>query len=313
MGRRRREITKVQLPDFLLSRKALEQLTDLFLEKRTALSAVGTNGFGPRVTDLEAALELLRRITGYTRSILGLREDPEPEPRIVLTHELEGLPRRTVKAYLVFVPLGVGLAAGAALVSPGPVAFVALGAGFVLLVIPYIVFRRIRLNIEHECSYLRDEAGQAAIVIDQLPRIQFQSYLAHEYAHHLYFPLKNHNGPKWMREGWARLLQWSVVEALSHSERDSAYTYHALCQIVGELKFACEVVAKTLEIKLPSEVRRARTPFHTNPLFCLVTGTPTFYAPDMLDHAVGTAAFFLAEKKFGSERALKEDLLSLFF
>jgi len=155
-----------------------------------------------------------------------------------------------------------------------------------------------------------DAKGEGEIIIDQLPSIQFQSYLVHEYAHHIY-ALQREQRERWVREGWARLVQWQVSNDLNRLEENPAYLYHALVQIIGELKFACQIIASALGTRLPAKVRGIRTIYHRNPLFTLLTGTPATKTIPLIDHAIGTASHFLALESRGLEATLHGDLLAL--
>jgi hypothetical protein len=86
---------------------------------------------------------------------------------------------------------------------------------------------------------------------------------------------------------------------------DPAYLYHALQQIVSEMKFACQIMATALHQRLPRKVRRIRTLYHANPLFNLVTGTPGFSPAKLSHNAIGTAAYFLAEQNRGKDEMLR--------
>jgi hypothetical protein len=186
----------------------------------------------------------------------------------------------------------------------GEALWIARGAIFALFVIPLLFYRRARINIEHECGYVRDAKGRSVIVIDQLRTIQFQSYLAHEYGHHLYLEQWGSGNEVWVREGWARLVQWQVVEQLCREEENQAYLYHALVQIIGELKFACEIISRALHQRLPLQVRSIRTLYQRNPLLRLLTGTPGFSTIRLIDHAVGTALYFLEADRIGPRETL---------
>lgn len=58
--------------------------------------------------------------------------------------------------------------------------------------------------LTHACHRWRHDflsKGEAEIMIDPLPSIQFESYLAHECAHHVHFFLGKTNEEAWLREG----------------------------------------------------------------------------------------------------------------
>jgi hypothetical protein len=275
----------------------LDSLTDLLLEKERLLRCLRGKDFGPRITDPEEAGRFLSRISECTRDVLGVSAKV-PEPELQLRHNLSRLPRQTLKSYLFFVPLCLIL--GIATASQGfrtsltyPIVFSALT---LLLLIPLLVHRRTRLHLEHQCHYVRAN-GKGTIMMDELESIPFQSYLAHEYAHHLLFSLSGEPQETWTKEGWARLVQWRVVSRLAEEEGNPAYLHHALFQIVSELKFICILLACFHHRRLPRKIRRIRTLYHSNPLFRLITGTPGFHAERLLEHALGTAVFFLDCRK----------------
>jgi hypothetical protein len=188
--------------------------------------------------------------------------------------------------------------------EPSAALWIARGAIFTLFIIPLLFYRRARINIEHECGYVRDSKGRSVIVIDQLRTVQFQSYLAHEYGHHLYLEQWGSRNEMWVREGWARLVQWQVVQQLCRQEDNQAYLHHALVQIIGELKFACDIISRALHQRLPFRVSLLRTIYQRNPLLRLLTGTPGFSTSRLIDHAVGTAFYFLEAARKGPQEAL---------
>jgi hypothetical protein len=143
--------------------------------------------------------------------------------------------------------------------------------------------------------------------MDHLPLFQFQSYLAHEYAHHVYGFLWGEKDPSWVREGWARLLQWKIVQQLQGPQERPEYLHHALVQIIGELKFACLLVSGALGVKLPWKVRMIRTIYQRNPLVTFLTGTPLTNVASLAEHAVGTAVYFMADDRYGARHALMQN------
>jgi hypothetical protein len=296
-------------PASLVSEKNVKDLTKILLEKNDRFQALKKSDFGRRVVDLKEAQALLQRVAEITHEALELSEPHPALPELRLTHNLRKLPAMAARAYLVYIPMCILLlyliisvaAAGFAL-------FLTLMALFWVLATPYLVYRRTRLNIEHSGRYIRKAEGKGIIEIDQLPQVQFQSYLAHEYAHHLYYELGGQAEEAWLREGWARLAQWHVVNHLAASQGNPAFLYHALVQIIGELKFACTILSNILYIRIPHEVQRIRTIYHNNPFYRLFTGTPGYNVKSLTRHAVGTACCFLAQSRHGTEQALKEGL-----
>jgi hypothetical protein len=111
-----------------------------------------------------------------------------------------------------------------------------------------------------------------------------------------------------MREGWARFVQWKVARRLSRREGRPAHLYPVLVQIIGELKFACGIIATRLNRPLPLKVRLIRTLYTSNPLVALLTGTPLTPPGALFEHAVGTAVLFLLEQAEGTEAVLKMGL-----
>jgi hypothetical protein len=242
-----------------------------------------------------------------TRSTLALDDLPKTVPSIRFTRRLSRLPRQIVLLYLLLSPAGLLFLYLTPTASQASTAlWVARGAMISLFVIPLLFYRRARINIEHECGYVRDSKGKSVIVIDQLRTLQFQSYLAHEYGHHLYLERGESGNEEWVREGWARLVQWQVVQQLCRQEENPAYLYHSLAQIIGELKFACEIISKALHKRLPFRVWLIRTMYQKNPLWRLLTGTPGFNPVRLIDHAVGTAVFFLEADRIGPHEALRQ-------
>ena len=293
------------MPGSLTTAKALQRLIRILLEKENLRRRLPPGNIGPRVSHEEEAQPLLDRVIQLTRSTLALDELPETIPTIRFTRRLSRLPRQIVLLYLLFSPAGLLFLYLTPTTSEASTAlWVARGAMFSLFVIPLLFYRRARINIEHECGYVRDSKGKSVIVIDQLRTVQFQSYLAHEYGHHLYFERGESGNEAWVREGWARLVQWQVVQQLCRLEENPAYLYHSLAQIIGELKFACEIISKTLHQRLPFRVRLIRTIYQKNPLWRLLTGTPGFNPVRLIDHAVGTAVFFLEADRLGPGETL---------
>ena len=310
MERTKRAVPIRFLPEFLSTAEALQGLIQLLLEKEKLRRSLKARDFGPRITDPEQARLLLARVIRETLTALNLREHTQRVPRLVHTTRISRLPRQIVILYLMFLPITLWLLY-LSLSQPGgsPALWMVRGAAFTLLAIPLLVYRRARLNIEHGCGYVRDSEGQGVIVIDQLPLIQFQSYLAHEYAHHLYCERFGAHNEEWLREGWARLVQWQMMQHFCRLENDPAYLYHALLQIIGELKFACQLISKKLRKRLPREVKRIPSIYRLNPLLRLLTGTPGFSTIRLLEHAVGTARFFLAAQRFGPQEALRNSVM----
>ena len=297
------------IPDSFVNYGNLESLIEILLGKEELRKSLDCSDFGKRVKSLDEAEDLLDSVARVAHGVLHLGAVCPVKPVLVLSAELKKLPVMTIKLYVLFLPISILLLylafSAPARLAGLPVALVAI---LFVLATPYLVARRTRLNLEHSAKYIRKQDGQSIIVLDQLPRVQFQSFLAHEYAHHLYYELGGRTDEAWLREGWARLVQWHVVRELSQSEQNPAFEYHALLQIIGELKFATVLLAKILFYRLPKKVKRIRTIYHANPLYRLLTGTPGFDWRSLTRHAVGTASSFLAEARHGVDYALREPL-----
>jgi hypothetical protein len=294
------------LPESLTTAEALDGITQLLLEKEALRRSLKVGDFGSRVREMHQAERLFILVIEATHKAMDLDEIPHAAPKLVLTQRLGQLPRKIVALFCMLLPVSLFLFY-LSLGQPGDngALWMVRVALVLLMTIPLPLYRRARLNIEHECGYARDSQGAAAIVIDQLPTIQFQSYVAHEYAHHLYFERFGVRDEEWMREGWARFVQWQVMNHLFRVEDNPGYLYHALIQIIGELKFACELISRVLRRKVPRRVRLIRSPYQRNPLKRLLTGTPGFDVGRLIGHAVGTAAYFLEAERQGSQKLLK--------
>lgn len=293
------------LPESLTTTGSLQRLIRLLLEKEKLRRRLPPGNFGPRVTREEEAQALLDRVIEVSRRTLALAEHPQTVPSLRLSRRLSQLPRQIVILYLLFAPVGLFFLYLILKESEGSGAlWIARGAIIALFVIPLLLYRRARINIEHQCGYVRDSDGKAVIVIDQLRTVQFQSYLAHEYGHHLYLERWESGNEEWVREGWARLLQWQVVQQLCRQEENPTYLHHSLVQIIGELKFACEIISRALHKRVPFRVWHIRTIYQRNPLLRLLTGTPGFNPARLIEHAVGTAVFFLEAERIGPQEAL---------
>jgi len=296
------------LPKSLISFEILDELMALLLEKEEIRHTIKHTDFGSRITGEEEANHLLQKISKVTREALGISTLDLPDPGIELTSRISQLPWQTARLCFVFFPISLLFLYFTLHYSDGGVAvWLVRGVILFLLAFPFIYRRRLRINIEHECGYLRDTEGISTIIIDQLPAIQFQSYLSHEYAHHLYYHYFGDEGEKWMREGWSRLVQWQVARHLFRQEDNSAYLYHVLVQTIGELRFACNLICMAFRMKVPRKVRRIRTIYQSNSLFSFFTGTPGFDVESLVDHGVGTAFYFVTERRIG----LKETIWKL--
>ena len=295
------------LSESLATPEALVRLSQILIEKEKLHRTLKDKDFGSRVINLEEARHSLSRVMQVTLQVLQLDNPPAATPELVLSERLSRLPRQIVVLYLLFLPPILFFLYLTLIQSEGGGAlWLVRGAIVFLLFVPLLFYRRARINIEHECGYVRDSEGKAVIVIDQLPTVQFLSYLAHEYGHHLYFELVGTGEESWRREGVARLLQWQVMQQLYHQENKGAYLYHALVQVIGELKFACELIGRVIHQRVPRQVRSINTIYQKHPLLRLLTGTPGFSTTRLINHAVGTAIYFLEAHRLGSEQALRK-------
>jgi hypothetical protein len=205
-----------------------------------------------------------------------------------------------------FSALALCLTAASSLASPLGHAYIPVaGSGLSLLAIPLLIHRRTRIHLEHQCIYTTDEQGRGTIQMAQLPRIQFDSYFAHEFGHHLLRMNTEAGGAAWRREGWARLFQWAVVSTMAKEADEPAYLYHALTQTIGELKFACEMICVALKRPVPKRLRSVKSMYSTNPVFCLITGTPLTDMDELARHGLGTAFYILAAEREGVEAVLQ--------
>ena len=297
------------IPASLVTYENLQNLMQLLTEKESLRRNLKSGNLGQRLKSVEEANALLDRVAKITHEVLRREDNLPKEPQLVLTDRLKKLPAMTFRIYLFYIPLCALLLYLVLSAPKGGVALlVVLAALVLLLAVPYLVYRRTRLNIEHSGKYRRKAEGRAVIEIDQLQSVQFQSCLAHEYAHHLYYELGGQIEEAWPREGWARLVQWHVMDNLCRTEENPAYLYHVLLQIIGELKFACIVLSSLLRVRLPSKVRRIRTIYSNNPFYRLIAGTPGFSMNSLTRHAVGTASCLLIERRYGLHQALRECL-----
>lgn len=288
------------LPPHLVRESTLEQLISMLQDKEGLRERVSPEGFGPRVTDAVEAQRLLHKVASVSQEVLDLPFTWVSEPKLVLTQRLSQLPQQTLNLYALFLPITLPfLYVAFSQQATGAALWLVRGAALFLLAAPLLMYRRSRINIEHQCGYVRNWKGEAAIVVDQLPAIQFQSYVAHEYAHHVFYEHFGRNENGYVKEGWSRLVQWQVVRRLSRRENNPAYLTHALTQITSELKFACEVISMARGQRLPRQVRRIPTLYHRNPLRRAFTGMPGFNPLRLLDQAVGTASCLLAAQRFG--------------
>jgi len=293
------------LPKSLISFEILDELMTLLLEKEELRHTINHTDFGSRITSEEEANHLLKKISKVTREALGISTLDLPDPGVELTNRFSQLPWQTARLYLFFLPVSLLFFYFTLQHSDGGVAVLLVrGVILFLLAFPFIYRRRLRINIEHDCGYQRNKGGISTIIIDQLPAIQFQSYLAHEYAHHLYYHYFSDEGETWIREGWSRLVQWQVARHLFRQEDNSAYLYHVLVQIIGELRFACNLICMAFRMKVPRKVRRIRTIYQSNSLLSFITGTPGFDAESLVNYSVGTAFCFVAERRIGLTKTI---------
>jgi len=293
------------LPKALLSYDVLDDLCELIREKEKCRVFLQEGNYGSAVADENEAQLLLSKIIRVTGEVLQRDIVDIPEPRIILTRRMSTLPRQTMRLYIIFVPLVLFfLYLTLQYKDAGIDVWFIRIVIFFLLVFPLIFRKRMRLNIEHDVEYIKCGNGGTTITIDQLPSTQFQSFLAHEYAHHLYYHYFGDASERWIKEGWARLVQWKVVQHLCREEKNPAYLFHVLNQIIGELKFVCSLICRIFGMSVPSHVRRIRTMYQGTLLLNFFTGNPGFDPNSLMQHGVGTASYFLAERRMGLHETL---------
>lgn len=292
-------------PNALTTVDAFYELLDMLLafdEKRRSLRL---KGFGAPVRTEERGKELLDRVAEITGELLGNVRPTGERPALVLIGDLRRLPFLTLRLYVLLLPL-VGFLFYMTLGHPpeDPAVWFVRAVLLFLLAFPLIYRRRLRLNLEHRCRYGRDSAGKAFLYMEELEEIPFQSYLAHEYAHHVYRNLFGDRGDLWFREGWCRMIQWKVCERLAVREDEPAFYHHVLLQVTGEIKFGLELMGRALRLGLPSRARRVKTIFRINSLVNFFTGTPGYDVRSLLAHSLGTSFFCLAERRVGFEETI---------
>lgn len=243
---------------------------------------------GPRTTP-ERAEELFKRV--YLQ-LISLVKDEFPLP------ELRFLPfgRQLTKNILIFsllVSCMVGLLFCVVIIAHArgflslreTVLLMLFACG--LLYLPFPLYRRTRINMEHNCRYIRDE-HKGHVVIGDVREGMFISFCAHEMAHH-FLREKGRGGGSW-EEGWARWTQLKISEVLSQEYEVDALT-PVLTLLVGELKEA--LILTKGDRPIPGWVRRVRSPFHTSSFGRWVRGEPGYSKESFSFHALGTAAFAL--------------------
>ncbi len=297
----------ITLPKKLLNDQALQVLIDVLLEKEDMRKSVGGR-MGHRVKSHEEGERLLLEVKELAEDFLGLKDHRIEVPRLILKHHLARLPRQSVKLHALYWSIGLGmLVLNSPLLESGAASWMVKGSIIFMFAVPSLISRRVRLNLEHQCGYV-NILGHGTIYIHQLPYPQFQSFLAHEYAHHLFFHLNDVERPGWVKEGWARYLQWMISKRLYEKSGNGAYLIHVLDQVVGEIKFACQLLAAMLLRKLPWKVRRISTIYNVNPLWRLLTGNPGFDVKKLITHSIGTAGYFWAERNIGLDKMIENKL-----
>jgi hypothetical protein len=169
--------------------------------------------------------------------------------------------------------------------------------------LPLSARRRTRLNLEHGGGYRELAGREGAIVLERLPRGMFQSQLAFGLGLHL-FRQRFGRRQAWQRRGWARLAQWEMCRRLARGPAGEAVLAPALEQLLGEIKFACQVAARRQGRGLAWRHRLLPTMYTANPLARLVAGRPGYRWEDLARYAWGTARFWLARRRLGPEAAL---------
>ena len=296
-----------QLPELLTRPDGVERISRLLLEKEHLRRGLQEVHPGRRVSDDEEARRLLHGVIEVFRDALNLEDPSGCLPKVALSRKLSKLPRALFSMYAVLFPVALGCFIATFLIdSSGAALWVVRGVILLMLAIPLPAGRRVRLNIEHNCRYVRTKDRRAIIAIDQLPTVQFQSFLAHEYAHHLFYQRFGAETAPWIREGWARLVQWRYALFMHKQDNNPAHLAYALEQIIGELKYCCQLLCYFRGEKVPASVKKVRTMYHRNPFYRLVMGTPGFRMEQLVDHALGTGCFFRAEQDRGTDWAISQ-------
>lgn len=293
------------LPKALTTVDGFYELIEVLLDTDRGARFVPREGFGPAVQTDDKAAACLDRVSAVVEDLLGKPSLPEKRPRLVLLRDLRSLRFLTLRLYVVFIPLCLFFFymtldhSGA-----DPAVWFVRAVLLFLLLFPLIYRRRLRLNLEHRCHYRHVDGGEACIFMEELKEAPFHSYLAHEYAHHVYGTLFGHGqGDRWFREGWCRLIQWKVCDRLALEEANHAFLHHVLLQVTGELKFALTVMGHALRLRLPGRAKRVKNIFRINSLVSFFTGNPGYDVKSLLTHALGTAFFALALKRMSFHEA----------
>ncbi|HPQ60812.1 MAG TPA: hypothetical protein PLR43_04760 [Syntrophales bacterium] len=293
------------LPKALTTVDGFYELIEVLLDTDRGARFVPREGFGPAVQTDDKAAACLDRVSAVVEDLLGKPSLPEKRPRLVLLRDLRSLRFLTLRLYVVFIPLCLFFFymtldhSGA-----DPAVWFVRAVLLFLLLFPLIYRRRLRLNLEHRCHYRHVDGGEACIFMEELKEAPFHSYLAHEYAHHVYGTLFGHGqGDRWFREGWCRLIQWKVCDRLALEEANHAFLHHVLLQVTGELKFALTVMGHALRLRLPGRAKRVKNIFRINSLVSFFTGNPGYDVKSLLNHALGTAFFALALKRMSFHEA----------
>ncbi|MBI4776883.1 MAG: hypothetical protein HY788_22335 [Deltaproteobacteria bacterium] len=299
-----------QLPPFLDSEEALETLGRLLVEFDDFRAKLPMGNPGGRVRDHAQARRLLDDVMKTARDVLDIDETRIPPPEVVLSHILHSLRNKTTVLAFIYVPVAVLFLAYTFGVSEsGPALWLARGAACFLLAAPFLIVRRTRIYAEHLGGYARNRGHGPAIVIEQLPEVQFQSYLSYGYACHIYYYLAKDEDRKELREGWARLVQWKIAQELYRRDGKSAHLAYPLDQILGELKFVYTLVSKGLGRSNPARIRSIRTMYIRNPVVRLLTGWPGFIAMSLVEHGIGAAVYFLSDRHTAVLRPLPAGVL----
>ncbi len=294
-------------PSALLNQDAFYTLADVLKEKNAERRRVRGRQ-GKRVKHVSEARKILIKIKDAGDAFLHISKDIVEMPSINLKDRLSLLPAKAVKLHALYWSIGTGiLLLNSPILEPGPASWVVKSSVVFMYAVPTLISRRVKLNLEHECGYV-NVSGRGTIYIHQLPEAQFHSYLAHEYGHHLFSLLAKQDFPQWLKEGWARFFQWQLMKKMYDETGNGAYLVHVLEQVVGELKFACQLLGALLFIKIPWNIRRISTIYNRNPLWRVLTGSPSFNVMRLIDHSVGTACYFWAERKIGIEKMLEDKL-----
>lgn len=285
--------------EYLLSLENLKGLEKILFKDIYTLKDSKGSHFSKRVRTQKEADQIFLRVVEEVHDFLGIAHQGFRKPKLVLTKRLSRLPKRLLPLYVF--PSICALIQARLLTASTHLSiedYFVTACIISLFLVPLLIYRRSKLNVEHACLYIRKPDNRGEIVIDQLKEADFAASLAHEYAHHIYYEL-NMPGSPVLKEGWARGIQRIIGERYAQRENDKSHLRGVLDITVGELKYAYMWMCCRLKHKIPRWLRRTRTIYDGNPFSRWITGKPGFSRNQLEIHAFGTALFRLAEERFG--------------